>query len=584
MRHPVHVHLGYPQALHKTNWKRWNKIVMFLVVLLAVSAAHQGADPLLSFFASNAQPWLSVPAWSRQLPPVYTGLTPLQLARNASQTGATRVLPDFLAALAAAFVPALRAVLANASVSDPAAVELEVFPTYDDDTGYYTWAFARFRPSGGGAWSFLPAEQSQARPDIPPAVSGTAPVFPVYLDARRDFAAIFDSAAELPDLYAQPSFGNCVWINASGAVQAAWLDPEDGPLVERWRRHAPAAGLTCVVMPQPSRFGAAAETYVARLGPGGARLQLPAFVAFSPPLEPPSEPACKRVEVAFEESFESQWVGDIGVLARFTHKNSGDPSNRLAAMRGYLRSRYATLNISTFSVNASTYLGIADWVVVAVLPGSDPSLPPLLLCDHYDTAYAEDIFNRNASRVSTPGADDNDSATATLLAAAKHLRGLNLTRSVWLVHLCGEEFPADDLGARALDDFLMRQNIGVFGVVVMDMISWRRNASDTIVQVNSGRSKESLLLSSCFLAERPPGLTPTFRGRWDPFSYNFNTDAVIFDASGYPSLLINEHINYRQNFDRPYYHQSSDTVAHLDPHYGASVARFVLRGVANLCA
>ena len=551
-------------------------INMFCLVVLVTAAL--GEEPLLSAYATNPRPWLSVPAWSRQLPPVYTGLTPLQLARNTSQPEGQRLLPDFLLSLAAAFVPTLKAVLANASV-DPAAAELELYPTYDDDTGYYTWAFARYRLQGAD-WAFLPAVSDE--PAIPPAVSGTDPVFPTYLDAIADFGTIFDSAAEMSNLYAQPSFGNCVWLNQSGAIVAAWLDPEDPQLLAHWSRYALAARLTCVVMPQPSRFGAAAETYVARLV--GGTLLLPDKVSFGPSLSPPEQAACKQVPVTFSASFEKDWVNDIALLAGFTHKNSGDPANRLAEVRGHLRSRYAALGISTFSVNASSYLGIADWVVVAVLLGADASLPPLLLCDHYDTAFAEDTFAKNGNRVSTPGADDNGSATATLLAAAMHLREHGLSRTIWLVHLCGEEFPADDLGARALDNYLMAGNVSVYGIVVLDMISWRRNASDTVVQVNSGRSKASLLLSSCFLSAHPAGLTPTFRGRWDPLSYNFNTDAVIFDASGHPSLLINEHINYRQNFDRPYYHQSTDTVAHLDPGYGASVAQFVLRGVASLCA
>jgi hypothetical protein len=421
-----------------------------------------------------------------------------------------------------------------------------------------------------------------ASSDIPPAVSGTDPIFPVYLRAREDFAAIFDSAAQMPDLYDQPSFGNCVWLNASGFVVAAWLDPENAAVLEQWKQDAPARRLTCVVMPQPTRFGATAETYVARLE--GGKLRLPPSVVFVPPLTPPSKPACTRsVTVNFPSSFEKDWVADIAVLADFTHKNSGDAHNQLAAVRAMLRKRYAALGIPTFSVNASTYLGIADWVVVAVLQGTDSSLEPLLLCDHYDTAYAEDVFEKNGTRQSTPGADDNGSATATLLAAARLLPA-TLSRTIWLVHFPGEEFPADDLGARALDEYLMATATSVHGIVVLDMLSWRRNTSDTIVQVNSGRSAQSLALASCFLALRPPSLTPTFRGRWDPLSYNFNTDAVIFDATGRPSLLINEHINYRQNFGRPYYHQSSDTVAHLDPQYGAAVARFVLQGVADICA
>jgi len=51
-----------------------------------------------------------------------------------------------------------------------------------------------------------------------------------------------------------------------------------------------------------------------------------------------------------------------------------------------------------------------------------------------------------------PGADDNYSATATLLQAApiylKLAREGRLEKDIWLLHLTGEEFPADCLGAR----------------------------------------------------------------------------------------------------------------------------------------
>lgn len=37
----------------------------------------------------------------------------------------------------------------------------------------------------------------------------------------------------------------------------------------------------------------------------------------------------------------------------------------------------------------------------------DRSLPPVILADHFDTAYCQEIFEKTGNRVSAPGADDN---------------------------------------------------------------------------------------------------------------------------------------------------------------------------------
>lgn len=68
----------------------------------------------------------------------------------------------------------------------------------------------------------------------------------------------------------------------------------------------------------------------------------------------------------------------------------------------------------------------------------------------------------------------------------------------------------------------------------------------------------------------------------DPLSYLYNTDAVVFASSGWPTILFNEHINLQQNFDRPYYHRTGDTVDHLHVAYGSSVARVAIAAVAQL--
>ena len=56
---------------------------------------------------------------------------------------------------------------------------------------------------------------------------------------------------------------------------------------------------------------------------------------------------------------------------------------------------------------------------------------------------------------------------------------------------------------------------------------------------------------------------------------------MIFDQLGVPTILINEHINAFENFERPYYHQSTDTLDHMDVPYGVSVARVAIETLAK---
>ena len=94
--------------------------------------------------------------------------------------------------------------------------------------------------------------------------------------------------------------------------------------------------------------------------------------------------------------------------------------------------------------------------LVCVIPGRDRR-QAVIMGDHYDTAYMEDHYGYmhggNGPRLAAAGADDNHSATAALMLAAPIFMELSragkLACDVWLVHLTGEEFPADCMGAAA---------------------------------------------------------------------------------------------------------------------------------------
>src|SRR5690606_12365510 len=140
--------------------------------------------------------------------------------------------------------------------------------------------------------------------------------------------------------------------------------------------------------------------------------------------------------------------------ARFRKKGAFQPDHDLERMVNYLEERYRVLAIPTIR-QRFTWRGVAQSNLIAVIEGAEPG-PPVVMADHIDAAVEEDTFARTGERVTTHGADDNATATAALLAAAAALRDARPKRTIWLVHLTGEEFPADCLGARHFLTELMR--------------------------------------------------------------------------------------------------------------------------------
>src|SRR5262249_39121982 len=147
----------------------------------------------------------------------------------------------------------------------------------------------------------------------------------------------------------------------------------------------------------------------------------------------------------------------------------------------------------------------AERNILMRIPGRDSS-QAVIMADHYDTAYMADRYEKDegkkGARLAACGADDNHSATAALMLAAPIL--LNLSRrgllgcDVWLIHLTGEEFPADCLGSRALTQRLVEGTLAlhladgstrelsgtrVKGLYVLDMIAHNNDREKDIFQI-----------------------------------------------------------------------------------------------------
>jgi Zn-dependent M28 family amino/carboxypeptidase len=235
-------------------------------------------------------------------------------------------------------------------------------------------------------------------------------------------------------------------------------------------------------------------------------------------------------------------------------------------------------------------------------------------------------------RLAAKGADDNHSATAALMLGAPIFMELSragkLERDIWLVHLTGEEFPSDCLGARQLSQQLVEgelrlrsaagrarriSKVEIDGVYVLDMVAHNNDRDHDVFQICPGTSRESMRLAwhahvaghawnanvpkwnaqperrKCKRGKRAadgktmpaialhPQLSGEVRPAYDPRSTLFNTDGQIFSDAGIPVVLFME--NY--DINRKGYHDSHDTMENIDLDYGAAVAAIAIESVAR---
>ena len=273
--------------------------------------------------------------------------------------------------------------------------------------------------------------------------------------------------------------------------------------------------------------------------------------------------------------------------------------------------------------------------VVCMIPGKNRG-EAVIMGDHYDTAYMEDVYDSEVGgdelRAPAQGADDNHSASTALLLAAEHLLPLSragkLERDVWLVHLTGEEFPSDSLGARAICEELVEGRLGftaedgarrdvskvqLMGVYVLDMIGHNTERERDVFQIAPGEGAGAARLAlraheanerwnRCCAAwneqgdrrglgraqRMPDGKKPPppfahlplhgeVRVEWEAASALYNTDGQVFSDVGVPVVLFME--NY--DISRTGYHDTHDTMENIDLDYCAAMTAIAIEAVAD---
>jgi hypothetical protein len=366
----------------------------------------------------------------------------------------------------------------------------------------------------------------------------------------------------------------------------------------------------------------------------------------------------KTISMLAEGKFKNKCNADC-VLDRKTQRKLKHSDRDLEALGDYLLKYYARL-VKKAGLQDTARVGDIpfhwrtdfpfDWMggwranqlneseerdLIVVIPGRDRSRA-VIMADHYDTAYMLDCYDPNyggnGARLAAAGADDNHSATAALMLGAPVFLEMSkrgeLGCDVWLIHLTGEEFPADCLGARYLSQLLVEgrpamrchdgdwydlDGVRIQGVYVLDMVAHNNDREKDVFQIAPGVGRPSL-----WLAEQAHWATEIWNasvGKWNrkpqrkgkdrgersadgetipevaahprlrgevrlttnPRSTLYNTDGQVFSDAGIPVVLFME--NY--DINRTGYHDTHDTMENIDLDYGAAVSAIAIESVAR---
>ena len=196
--------------------------------------------------------------------------------------------------------------------------------------------------------------------------------------------------------------------------------------------------------------------------------------------------------------------------------------------------------------------------VLAVLKGSVPGRPTILLGAHYDSINTDEING------AAPGAEDNASGTAALLEVARLLASEKLATDVTFVAFAAEE---EGLwGSRQMANSLKERGITgtVQAVINMDMVGYNPQGKKHLL-IDSFRSGRSLAARVGLAAQT---YVASVRAAGGIFSEGRSDHLPFVELDIEAVTLASEWWHHY-----PHYHTSGDLPRHVDPKMVAEVAR-----------
>lgn len=254
------------------------------------------------------------------------------------------------------------------------------------------------------------------------------------------------------------------------------------------------------------------------------------------------------------------------ILTRYL--NSGLPLQRATA---WAREQLGAAGLQA-SYQAWSSRGKANCNVVGVRPGTTRAAEIVVVCAHIDDL---------PSSGRAPGADDNASGSAAVLAAANILRKYTFERTLRFVLFTGEEQGL--YGSEAYARQARAAGERIVAVVNLDMVAWDGN-EDGVLHLyvrppsDPGHASDRSIAATFTNVVRTYGL----RSRLVPriiAEVSDWSDHYSFTSRGFPAICaIEEDV---EDFN-PYYHTANDTVDRLNLPFYTRLVRAVVGTAAHL--
>lgn len=205
--------------------------------------------------------------------------------------------------------------------------------------------------------------------------------------------------------------------------------------------------------------------------------------------------------------------------------------------------------------------------VIATLPGTIEPDKIVILCAHFDSVSEEPM-------TWAPGADDNASGTAAVMAAAEILSNYSFAYTIRFAHFSGEE--QGMLGSKAYAQLQRAANADIVGALNLDMLAWDSDDAP-IMELHAGTREDSFALAMAFagvIGEYGLPLAPEIK-RADSISAS---DHSSFWLNDYAAVLaIEDWDDFNGN-----YHTTRDRVSAFNVPYFTAMARASLGTIATL--
>jgi Zn-dependent M28 family amino/carboxypeptidase len=251
---------------------------------------------------------------------------------------------------------------------------------------------------------------------------------------------------------------------------------------------------------------------------------------------------------AYQDDLVAKLSGATEIAAGVALGERSTPSQRAAAA-AFLDDAFAEIG---YTPQRHDYPGGSN--VFAELPALDGDAPVLVVGAHYDTVPG------------SPGANDNATGVAMVLALARHLLEVEC-RSHHLLFVLFDQEEIGLVGSNAFAGFLVDEGLPIEAVHTIDQMGWDADG-DRRVEIE--RADAGLF---DFYDEHAGSLVPPIELTATQTGF---TDHVSFRDHGLPAVGLTE--EFVSGDTSPHYHQPSDAYATVD--VGFLVSTTILANLA----